>query len=115
MAHASRRPFQNKKLLAVIIPVMLIVPAMFMRIPPAVISAPATFPLRFQVAPAAFRLGAVFAVALDRLIQLRLCFFDAMLAFRVVIVTVRRRRGHEHGRAQRCGNQGRSGQLFKGL
>jgi hypothetical protein len=77
----------------VAIPVAILVPAMFVAIPPAVIPAPATFPLGGQIAPPLICLVTALAMLANRLVQLHLPAFDVPLAPGMV---VRIRLGHSN-------------------
>lgn len=63
-----------------IVPVVLLVPAVLVFVPPPMILAPAAFPSLAQFVPLMVRLTAVAPVAFDRLMQFVLCVLDAPLA-----------------------------------
>lgn len=78
-----------------VIPVVLGLPPMLLPVPPLVIGAPAPFPLAVQIAPPVFRLTAVLAIVVDRLVQPRLRFLNCMLAVGAVVGMRSRRSGEK--------------------
>ena len=87
----------------VIVPVLLIVPAMGIDVPPLVVLVPAPFTGFVQFGAGVVGFGAGRAVMVDRFVKIVIGVLDAMPAF-VVFVGASARHG---GEAQQCGDDGK--------
>lgn len=81
--------------MVVLIPIALLMPAMFVLVPPAMVLAPAAFTRQVQFAAFVIGLTAVAAVAINRLMQFVFSMHNPSLAS-VRIFRVRRGRQSEH-------------------
>src|SRR5580700_4748942 len=77
------------------LPVVLSFPAMIFAVPPTVILVPTMLAFGVQIAAATIGLRAVLAMVMNCLVEVCFCFFDSMLALRMVIGAGGRRRGYE--------------------
>jgi hypothetical protein len=82
----------------VIVPILLIVPAMLILVPPFVVLAPAAFASLVQLMPCLLGFVTGRAMMIDRLVQFVICVLDAMLTF-LCFVGMRARHS---GEAEQC-------------
>jgi hypothetical protein len=90
----------------VMIPIALIAPLMGVAIPPTVVLVPAAVTLRIQIATSRFRLLTALAMMTDCLVQSRLGFLDAMLAFRMIVIRACVRCSAQEQYSRDSGNRG---------
>jgi hypothetical protein len=81
-----------------VVPVLLGLPTMLFSVPPLMVLFPTVLAFGVQIPAAALGLRAVIAMVVDGSVEVRLRFFNGMLAVRPVI-GVRSRRGYEE---QKC-------------
>ena len=81
-----------------VVPVLLGLPTMLFSVPPLMVLIPTVLAFGVQIPAAALGLRAVIAMIVDGSVEVRLRFFNGMLAVRPVI-GVRSRRGYEE---QKC-------------
>jgi hypothetical protein len=85
------------------VPVAIVMPAMFVTVPPSVVPAPATLAFRIQVSPPLVSLVAALAVFANRLIELDFPALDFMLAL-CMVVGIRCGHGNQHRGTQSRGH-----------
>jgi hypothetical protein len=94
------RLYAGSKLFLVVIPIVLVVPAVLVCVIPGVMSTPALFALIIQVSPTIFSFVAAGAVLADGIVKPYLGFLDVVLTLGAI---VRLRHGCGDGAHHRCG------------
>jgi hypothetical protein len=89
--------------MALVIPVMSIVPTFLVTVPPAVVRAPATFPLGIQIAAPFLGLAAALSVFVNGLIESCFSALNLVLALGMVVISTQpgnsNQRHHPHSRS----------------